>query len=254
MKRIYYLITIAVVCALPKTTLAWGKNGHDIISQIAFRLLSDPTKQKVSKMLGDLTFEEAGMWMDDMRSNTAFDYMKPWHYINIEKGAAYDPLTKDNIIWELQRTITKLKDPVMSADSIKINLCILFHLIGDLHQPLHVGYGIDRGGNTISLTFSGEQTNLHRLWDSQLIKNPIISFDDCYALYQKLSPAQITTIKEIDIIHWMNESRLLLDTVYNFSTYESIDTKYANNNKPIIEKQLLLAGVRLANVLEDIFK
>lgn len=176
MKRIYCVLVITVVCALPKTTFASGKNGHDIISQIAFRLLADSTKQKVLKALRGLTFEEAGMWMDDMRSYTTFDYMKPWHYINIEKGAIYDPSSKDNIIWELQRSIIALKNSRMYADSIKNNLCILFHLMGDLHQPLHVGYGIDRGGNTISITFAGEQTNLHRLWDSQITKKPKNNF------------------------------------------------------------------------------
>lgn len=251
MKRIYWLLTIVVICGFPTTTFAWGKEGHNIISQIAFRSLSDSTKQRVSKMLGGLTFEEAGMWMDDMRSNTAFDYMKPWHYINIEKSATYDPKSDHNIIWELQRTIKQLKDNG-GVDSAKTDLYILFHLIGELHQPLHVGYGSDRGGNNINLLFLNESTNLHRLWDGQIIRNQNITVDDCFKLYKPLSQEEITRIKKIDVLNWMNKSRLLLDSVYTFSG-NTIDDTYARNSKMIIEKQLLYAGIRLASILEDIF-
>jgi hypothetical protein len=135
-------------------------------------MLSDKTRANVTAFLGSTSFDEASVWMDEMRSNHAYDYMKPWHYINIEKGNSYILNPDENIINELlskQKELSNLKS--LNAEQIKTDLMILFHLIGDLHQPLHAGYGIDRGGNTIEINFQGEATNLHALWDRKSYRN-----------------------------------------------------------------------------------
>ena len=160
-----FLIIAAIIFIQPLRSFAWGRDGHNIIAEIAYRILSDKTRSNVSAFLGSTTFEDASVWMDEMRGNSEYDYMKPWHYINIEKGHSYIPNSEENIINELllqQKELSNIK--ALKDEQVKTDLMILFHLIGDLHQPLHVGYAIDRGGNTVEINFEGEPTNLHAVW------------------------------------------------------------------------------------------
>jgi len=67
-------------------TLAWGRTGHHLIADITKSIMNETAKENVQKYLGNISFEEASVWMDEMRSDHQYDYMKPWHYINIERG------------------------------------------------------------------------------------------------------------------------------------------------------------------------
>ena len=136
-----------------------------------------------------------------------------------------------------------------------MDLLLLFHLIGDLHQPLHTGYPGDKGGNTINVNLlsGGNGTNLHRLWDDDIIQNKNISLDDCLKQYESYTPDQIKEIQKIKVMQWMYQSRMLLDGVYNFKD-SFIDQNYVDSNTSVIEKQILIAGLRLASVLKESFK
>lgn len=92
-----------------------------------------------------MSIEEAANWMDDIKSDKKYDYMRKLHYINADKGQNIVPNNEENIVGALTKTIDELKNyKSLSKEDIKIKICIIFHLIGDLHQPLHVGYGEDR--------------------------------------------------------------------------------------------------------------
>ena len=209
-------------------------------------------KKNVLQYLDTLTIEEAASWMDNLRNDKTYDYLKPYHYINIEKGEQYIPSKNDNIINGINNAMLKLDNMFnLSKQEIKLNLLILFHLIGDLHQPLHCGYGIDKGGNTVQISFFGKGSNLHRLWDSDMIEYKKMNLDSCLK-FNTYTKKQIRQIKKINVETWMNESRNHLTNVYQFSS-NKIDDEYINYNSPIIKKQLLDAGLRLAKVLKKYF-
>jgi hypothetical protein len=65
-------------------SFAWGFEGHKIVAEIAKSHLNKSVKDSVEKYLGDMSFEDAATWMDDMRKDHAYDYMKPWHYVNMK--------------------------------------------------------------------------------------------------------------------------------------------------------------------------
>jgi hypothetical protein len=156
-------------------------------------------------------------------------------------------------VTKLELSISELKrKPRLSVRDMKSNLELLFHLVGDLHMPLHVGYGSDKGGNTVSVSILGRQSNLHRVWDSDIIEAKKITAEDCLKLISAYSPSELKTIRKIDVIAWMTESRALLDAVYDFKG-DVIDTDYINKNAPVIAKQLARAGLRLAAVLNETF-
>jgi len=258
MKSILRLLTlIFLFFTTSQSSFAWGRKGHEIVAEIAFHYLDDSTKAKVLHYLGKLTIEEAAVWMDDMRSNSYYDFMKPWHYLNIEKGEIYKPNTKDrDVLIILNSSINGLKHKEnLKFDNIKEDLYYLFHLMGDLHQPLHVGYGSDRGGNDIPVSYlhKNNSSNLHKVWDDEIIETKNISLDDCLKQKDFFTNEQILEIQKIELMKWMNQSRALLDTVYNFKD-GFIDQEYVDRNAVVIERQIFIAGLRLAAVLKETFK
>jgi S1/P1 Nuclease len=250
--RIIVAFLTASMLLFTISSFGWGRTGHHIIAEIAQSIMNEHAKENVQNYLGSTSFEEASTWMDEMRSEGKYDYMKPWHYINIEKGGTYIPGNGDNIIDRLNITYKELQNKQqVNNETITTDLLIIFHLVGDLFQPLHVGYGSDRGGNSYQINLNGKGTNLHAVWDNDIIEDENITKDDCMELYKKLSPSEITKIRNTDFVGWMNENRKLLDGIYPAG--HKIDDSYLQKNKIVVEKQLLYAGIKLAAVLESLF-
>ena len=250
-KRIATLVLAALLITISTRSFAWGKRGHEIVAQIAFHFLDDSTKQIVLKYLGNLSIEEAANWMDDERSNSFYNYMRTWHYLDMDKGTVYTPSSERNILTILHSAILELRQyKTIKRKDIKRDLLLIFHLIGDLHQPLHTGYAIDKGGNTIEVTSPVVSGNLHSIWDTQILEYKNITMDSCLQLYATLDTAEVTAIKKINELKWMYQSRSLLDTVYNFKN-NFLDKKYVDDHANIIKKQLLMGGLRLASILKD---
>jgi hypothetical protein len=246
---------ILIFLLSPLTFFGWGKEGHQIVALIAKSKLDEPVKEKVSKYLNGMSFEEAATWMDDIKKDKSQDYMKPWHYVNVEKGGVYKANdTIGDIYKELNLTIEKLKNyHRMSDEEVNKEIKILFHLCGDMVQPLHVGFGIDKGGNDIKVDYKGKQSNLHRVWDSEMIQSESINYDKCMQLLQSYPQKQIQKINSFTIDSWMTESRELLPKAYKFKDGK-ITEKYISKNAPLVESQLVVGGVRLAHLLNEIFK
>jgi hypothetical protein len=247
------LLVLLAVSSLPITkSFAWGRTGHYLIADIAGAIMKESVKENVQQYLRDISFEEAADWMDEMRSQQQDDFMKPWHYMDLEKGETYVPDDGDNLIDRLNITYNELlqKDS-LSTETIHTDLLVLFHLIGDLFQPLHVGYPDDKGGNLYQVSLNGRGTNLHAVWDKNIIEDENISLDDCMELYCKLSPYQISQIKKTSFVTWMYENRILLDQIY--PNGHKIDNSYLEKNKRIVEWQLVYAGMKLDAVLESLF-
>ncbi|GAB4450248.1 MAG: S1/P1 nuclease [Bacteroidales bacterium] len=245
------LILIVLFSLISFFSFGWGEVGHHIIVQIAKAHVTKNIQDSVNKYLGTMSWESASTWMDDMRRNAEYAYFKTWHYINIEKDMPYDSAKTgtDNVYVQLQNAINNLKNKKnLSLKQITFNLKILFHLMGDFHQPLHVGYGIDRGGNEIKVNFLGKRTNLHAIWDTDIIEQANISFENVNALSQKKI---YKNLKEVNLLKWMTKTRKMLVAVYHFSN--PIESKYIEDSKHIIQHQLLLAGLRLAQILTITF-
>jgi hypothetical protein len=253
-RKILFTSLTAIVLSVPTKTMAWGAKGHQLVAEIAFKYLDENTQNIVKHYLKRTTIPEAGTWMDEVRSNNYYNYMKPWHYIDIPRDSVYKPTSEGNIVTVLNSVIAAMKHKENLKDSkIKEYTLIVFHLVGDLHQPLHTGYTEDKGGNTIDIQAPNYTGNLHSFWDTEIIEQRKITIDSCTKYYSTYSPAQIKGITNINLLKWMKESRTLLDPVYNFKD-NKVTKEYVDSNVEVIEKQLLIAGLRLASVLTEIFK
>ena len=152
------IITLAFLIAslffYAPSIFAWGSEGHAIVGEIAFRFLNDNAKKNIEYYLDSMTIEDACNWMDNMRSDPDYNFMKPWHYIDIPKDENYIASTDENIINEIIISFNELRHKkTLCDDQIKNDLLVLCHLIGDLHQPLHTGYPDDKGGNNVQVKY-----------------------------------------------------------------------------------------------------
>jgi hypothetical protein len=254
MKTKHHIITLFIaLIIIPTTTFAWGKKGHAIIAGVAFNYLDANAKSNLLKYLDGMSIEDASNWMGDIKEDHSYDYMKPYHYVNFEKGAIVKVNPGSNVLSALSNTINDLKSyKSFTKEEVKIKICMLFHLVGDLHQPLHVGYGEDKGGNTMQINYNGYGTNLHSFFDSGIIKAKNITLQDCLKS-NKFTTAETKNIQKINVQEWAIQSRSNLDDIYNFNGH-IISEDYVNKNEIIIENQLLLGGLRLASVLNETFK
>lgn len=247
------LLLFCSLLSCPLMSLAWGKTGHEIVAEIAMGTLSDHARQQVMQCLGPVSPESAAVWMDEQRSDPAYDFMKPWHYINIPEGQSYKPGNEENIINSITIAYRELQHRnTLCEDQARKDLMILFHLVGDLHQPLHTGYASDRGGNDIKLTFDGVPVNLHWAWDDLILQQQHITLEQCLELKRGLGAQELKAITAMDAVQWMQESRALLPEVYRFTGNE-IGGAYAAAQAHRIRKQLLYAGLRLGALLQALF-
>jgi hypothetical protein len=249
------LITVALALMLlanPYQSFAWGHKGHAIVAEVAFQYMSPTAKANVMKLLDGMSIEDAANWMDAIKSDHANDYMKPYHYIDIEKGGKEMP-AGENIVTTLQKTLKDLDNiNALSKEEVKLRLLFLMHLIGDLHQPLHIGYPGDKGGNDVQLSFFGRGSNLHAVWDTEIIEYKGINVADVLKT-NTYTLEQLATVKKIDVIGWAGQTRSHLKDAYKLPSAKVSD-QYIDANATVIEAQLLNAGIRLGAVLDHYFK
>ena len=237
----------------------WGKTGHRIIGEIAERQLSDDVKDIVYDILDGESLAVVSTWPDEMRSNPEFDKFSHWHYVNLPLDKEYPEVkhTKDNVVTIIERCVAILKSPSSDKEMKKFYLKYLVHLVGDLHQPMHTGRYEDYGGSKISLTFKGRKgsdnkTNLHVLWDTNLIDDFKMSYTEWSNHLQNKYRKEV--VKQSNTLEWTFESHWWARDIYKNTpdgSYLSYD--YVYKYQPVLEKRLYYAGVRLGNLIQDIF-
>lgn len=252
------ILTLASL-TLSGQVLAWGQNGHRVTGAIAQQYLTPATQSAVSKILPHEDLAEASTYPDEMKSNPDEFWKKtasPWHYVTVPAGKTYAevgaPHEGDAVTALIKFTHT-LKDPKASLADKQLALRFVVHIIGDLHQPLHVGNGTDRGGNDVKLEFFWKDSNLHSVWDSGMIEQRELSYTEwTHFLTQKITPQQATEWAVTEPAIWMAESAAIRDTIYPDS--EKISWDYLYQNLPTVKQRLEMAGVRIAAYLNQIYQ
>ena len=146
MIRLATTLILAIVLVLPHPALAWGKLGHRVVGGIADSHLTAIARAALKKLLGNESLAMAASWADFIKSDRAYDYLGPWHYINLPKGLTekevYADLERDtatDVYTRLNFVIKQLKDKKLPREKQVFYLKLLLHLVGDLHQPMHAG-------------------------------------------------------------------------------------------------------------------
>ncbi len=235
----------------------WGQIGHRTTGHIATQLLTDTAAEHVHRVLNGNSLAEVSTWMDEIRSDRDFRYMSPWHYCTIPEGMTYEEAgtpEEGDIIWAIDKMITELKSGELSEEQEAISLKVLVHLVGDLHQPLHVGNGTDRGGNDARVQWFGDNSNLHRVWDSNMIDGKQLSFTELADFIDdQLTEETVAEWQSTTVLEWAYESQALLPEVYDYPENGRLGYEYSFLNFETVELRLLQAGVRLAGIINDIY-
>lgn len=244
-----------LMCLHTTACYSWGPTGHRVTGWIAEQHISKKTKKELSRILGNQSLAMASTWMDEIRSDSLYNYAEDWHWVTIPDGKAYQETEKNkngDLIEAIERLSAGLKSKSLSPDQERQYLKMLIHLIGDLHQPLHVGSGNDRGGNDIKVTWFRAQSNLHRVWDSDMIDDTKLSYTELATSLEKPDAATVSSWQKTDVNAWAQESMAYRDQVYRYGNGK-LGYKYAYENFHIVRYRLLQAGVRLAGVLNNIY-
>jgi hypothetical protein len=235
----------------------WGLTGHRVIGQLAEWHLNKKAKKEITKILENESLAMASNWMDDVKSDRNYDHLNTWHYLTIEDGKSYESARQEAGGDAFEKTIMiieLLKKGGLSDKREKEYVRMLIHLVGDLHQPLHVGRGDDRGGNDIQVTFFNQNTNLHRVWDSQIIDGKLLSFTEMAEhLNRKTNTATIKRLQSDGIKQWLRDAMELRRVIYDLPEDKRLSYPYVYKTFPLIENQLLAGGVRLAGILNEIY-
>ena len=262
MKARSFLVAAAVL-ANPSPALAWGKTGHRVVAALADAQLSGLARAHVKELLGVESLDEAATWPDDMRSAPGQFWQKtatPWHYVTLN-GIVYDHAPPEgDALDALNRYRATLQDPNASLADKQLALRFIVHLVGDLHQPLHVGKCCDKGGNEVKVKWFGRDLNLHSVWDSALVEEEQLSFTELAAKLQRhTSNADVIGWWDINPRDWISESAQLREKVYpepnrkDPKAAPELSYGYVYKYTPLMEQRLKQAGVRLAAYLNDIY-
>jgi hypothetical protein len=239
---------------------AWSRDGHRVACTIAWDETTDAARAGVGALL-DISskeqFVEACLWLDTQAGRRA------WHHAFVPKTAReFDPArdcAAGCALTHLERSLTVLRSKSAKPERAEA-LKVLAHLIGELHQPLNLGFAEDGGGETIKGTFRGRPVTLRAMWEQELlgtILNPDSpnGFLTVYGYFSLEGRApRLTAATPRD---WATESFWIMRTpatgyVGNPGGLDYDDT-YVSQNRRIVLEQLDKTGVRLAALLTEIF-
>lgn len=235
----------------------WSKTGHRAIGEVAEQHLSRKAKKAIREILKGESLAMASTYADEIKADRRYSEFDPWHYVNFPADKKYTEVPhspEGDVVAGIQKCIAIVKDKETSKEDRVFYLKMLIHLVGDLHQPMHVGREEDKGGNDIQLEWFGRGTNLHRLWDTNLIEDYGMSYSELAVNLPALSKKEITALQGGDVYDWVGESQQLANELYGSVTVgEKLGYAYSYKYMDTVLKQLQKGGLRLAKVLNGLF-
>jgi len=275
-----YLALLAAV--LPICAFGWGETGHRVVCQIAFDELHDKARTEVERLLSvDPAFEsfaDSCLFADTPERIRTYE-----HFMNVPRTAAAItadgcPLAEDCVLTAIPHDLSVLADPESSDAEKLIALKLLGHWVGDIHQPMHVSYQDDRGGNYIDVDLDVPDANLHGVWDYSIVA---ANLGENYARIATDLRAAITDWQRVSWlggspVEWANESyQITIASSVGYCARKqgacwysrdrmylqqdeprrrmAIPDAYLNKHGPIVRQRLQQAGLRLSELLNRAF-
>ncbi|QCX38117.1 S1/P1 nuclease [Aureibaculum algae] len=252
-----FISVLFISSSIFATSIEWGPTGHRTTGKIAENHLKKSVLKKIDKLLDGQSLAFVSTYGDEIKSDKKYNKFYTWHYVNMPFDKTYETSEKNpqgDLVTGINKCVEVLKDENSSKEDKAFYLKLLVHLVGDLHQPMHVGRAEDKGGNTVQVQWFGRGTNLHRVWDSDMINEWGMSYLELADNEQDLSKAQLKAIQAGSVIDWVNESHDLTKKVYaSVKVGENLRYQYNYDHFKTVRQQLQKAGIRLAELLNDIF-
>lgn len=257
-------IALAATTLLPTPAWAWGAQGHRLVARIAETHLDPQAAIEINRLLAteaDATLSSIAPWADELRQKDPDLGRRSasWHYVNMaEDGCVYEAPkhcpSGDCVVEALKQQSTLLANADLPDAERLQALKFVVHLVGDLHQPMHAGYGHDRGGNNYQLQFNDRGTNLHSVWDSGMFY-PLQLNDDQFLQRLLALPAPTGVAApqlQRDADRWAEQTCHIATRKGLYPPGHKIGDAYAATWRPVAEAQVRLGGERLAALLNTL--
>lgn len=254
---------LLLAACLPVAAHAWSAKGHRLIAGLADTELSPRARAEIARLLRDEAapgLVGVASWADDLRDHPQTGdpdlarRASPWHYINLGedhcdyRAAAHCPdgnCVVGAILQQRALLADRTRTDAVRAQALKF----LVHLVGDAHQPMHAGYGRDKGGNTVQLQVQGKGSNLHQLWDSGLIGSARMS-EPAYLRHLRDMPLPAGADDHLDDPEaWAEASCRIATGDGVYPVRRTVPASYFARWRPTVDAQLRIAGHRLAVLL-----
>ena len=255
MKR-FTLLLASLVCSL--SAMAWGQKGHDVVAYIAECHLTPKAAARVTALLGNHSPVYYANWMDNASHTEEYSYTSTWHYANIDEGYTFETMPRNpdgDVVSALEMIIAVLERGGLEPEQEDIYLRMLIHLMGDLHCPMHAGRKSDRGGNDRQVWYFSKSTNLHGIWDTDLVESAHRwGYTEWQREIDRVSKSERKAMVAGTPVEWLKETAAVCGEIYD-STPEGtrVSYDYIAKYAPVIERQLVLGGHRLAAILNRIY-
>lgn len=255
-KTVTLVLALVLGLSFSQSVFAWGQLGHYVVGYMAQKQLKRSTLKRVNQVLSPMSLGRSGTWMDEIKSDRAYDHLYSWHYLTSEHGE-YNAAIQEkggNAYEAINQLKAELKAGNLSAEEESKKLKMLIHIVEDVHQPLHVGTGTDKGGNDVKVEYFGRNSNLHSVWDTEMIEGWNMSYTEIGdELSRRLTPALIAAYQDATIDDWLKEAVDLRALVYKLPENKKLSYNYGYDTRDAVEERLLAASVRLAQILEEIY-
>lgn len=258
MKKIIVALFLVISTIAIAAEGDWGKTGHRATAEIASNHLSKKAQKAIDKILNGYSLAFVANYADDIKSDPDYRQYGPWHYVNIapdsEKYVDEEAYEGGDLVQAIRKCIEVLEDKRATREEKQFYLKMLVHFMGDLHQPFHVGHGSDKGGNDIQVRWFNDGSNIHRVWDSEMIDFYQMSYTELAMNTKELSKSQIVSIQNGELLDWVYESRAKAEKLYaGIENGDKLGYSYMYEHMPTVLNQLQKGGLRLAKVLNEIF-
>ena len=246
---------------LPTAAHAWGPKGHRLVGGLASGELTPQARTEVARLLrgeAEPTLAGVANWADDVREHdpNLGKRSTRWHYVDLaEDDCRYRPSAHcrngDCLIEAIVRQRALLADRRQRATVRAQALKFLVHFVGDAHQPLHAGYARDKGGNTFQIRLNGKGSNLHTLWDREIVASAKLGEDRYLRHLQRMPVPGEARVGIADPAAWAQAScRIVLRDGF-YPSRAKIEPAYFTQWRPTADAQLRIAGHRLAVLLNE---
>ena len=254
MKKLFLILFL--VPFLMNEAWAWGQTGHRVVGLVAEQHLTRKARKKVQRVLQYNSLAEVSDWMDNIRSDEKYNHTADWHWVTIPDGMKYEATQKNpngDLVMKLEEVLAALKAGKLERAKEEEYLKYLVHMVGDLHQPLHVGGKDDQGGNRVRLQWFGENSNLHRVWDSDMIEGKQLSFTELAGFVGPVTKEQVKEWQANNVQAWAQGMMVYRPQVYKIPEDGKLGYVYSYENFGTVQQLLLQAGIRLAGLLNQIY-
>lgn len=258
MKYLGLILATAVTVTATFRASAWGQKGHDVTAYIAEQHLTPATRHVVDSLFEGKSMVYWANWLDNASHTPEYAYSKTWHYKNIDAGERYEEAKANpsgDAVTAIKSRLEILSDPHASFADKQLALKILVHVVGDLHQPMHLGHATDLGGNRVNVKFHGRDANLHGIWDTNIPEAAHKwSFTEWQMMIDRESPEYERSILVGTVDDWAKQTVDIATAIYD-ATPENTNVSYNEISywTPVVEQQFLKGGLRLAHLLNSLY-